>query len=157
MGGFNIDVEEVTNQSLEKLNTFCKTFGLSYLVKSYTCYSKTYGPSIDLLFTNKASSFHLTKATETDVTDQTDQTDQTTRLKSKKFLYRYNKLFDEKTFLFELESKNLTRNSISSNENYEYLSYQLADVVNKHALLKAKVLRGNNPPIINKHLRKEIY
>ena len=105
MGGFNIDVKEVTNQSLEKLNTFCKTFGWSYLVKGYTCYPKTYRPSIDLLFTNKASSFHLTKATETDITDQTDQTDQTTRLKSKKFLYRYYKLFDEKAFLFELESK----------------------------------------------------
>ena len=59
--------------------------------------------------------------------------------------------------MLELESKNLTRNSLSSNENYEYLSYQFADVVNKHAPLKTKVLRGNNAPFINKHLRKEIY
>ena len=58
------------------------------------------------------------------------------RLKSKKFLYRDYKQLDEKTFLLELESKNLTRNSISSNENYQYLSYQFADVVNKYAPLK---------------------
>ena len=58
------------------------------------------------------------------------------RLKSKKFLYRDYKQFGEKTFMLELESKNLTRNSISSNENYQYLSYQFADVVNKYAPLK---------------------
>ena len=82
---------------------------------------------------------------------------QATRLKSKKPLCRDYKRFNEKTFLFELESENLTRNSISSNENYVYLSHQFAGVVNKHAPLKAKVLRGNNAPSIDKHLRKEIY
>ena len=82
---------------------------------------------------------------------------QTTGLKSKKFLYRDHKCFDEKTFLFNLESKSLTRNSISSHENFEYLPYQFANVVNKHAPLKTNVSRGNNAPYINKHLRKEIY
>ena len=51
------------------------------------------------------------------------------------------KRFDEKAFLLELESKNLPRNSVSSNENYEYLSYQLADIVNKHALLNIILTR----------------
>ena len=161
MGDFNIDVNEVTNQSLEKLNTFCETFGLSSLVKDYPCYTKTYKSSIDLILTNKTSSFRLTKATETGISDvhlliSTYMKTQTIRLKSRKFLYRNYKRFNEKTFL-ELESKNLTENSISSNENYEYLSFQFADVVNKHAPLKTKVLRGNNTPFINKHLRKEIY
>ena len=81
---------------------------------------------------------------------------QTTRLKSKKFLYRDYERFDEKTSLLELESKNLTRNSISSNENYEHLPYQFSDVVNKRAPLK-NFLRGNKAPFINKHLRKEMY
>ena len=128
MGEFNIDVKEVTNQRLEKLNTFCQTFGLSNLVKGYTCYSKTHKSSIDLILANKTSSFQLSKATETGISDvnlliSTYMKTQTTSLKSKKFLYRDYKRFDEKTFLLELESKNLTRNSISSNENYEYLSY----------------------------------
>ena len=162
MGEFNIDVKVVTNQSLEKLKTFWKTFGLSNLVKGYTCYSKTHNLSIDLILTNKTFPFHLKKATETGISDvdllsSTYMKTQTTRLKSKKFLYMDYKRFDEKTFLLELESKSLTRNSISSNENYEYLSYQFADVANKHAPLKAKVLRGNNARFINKHLRKEMY
>ena len=131
------------------------------LVEGYTCYSKTHKSSIDLILTNKTYSFQLTKATETGISDahlliSTYMKTQTTRLKSKKFLYRDYKRFDERTFLLELESKSLTRNSISSNENYEYLSYQFADVVNKHAPLKTKVLRGNNAPFINKQLRKEI-
>ena len=147
MGDFNTDVKQVTNRSLEKLNTFCEIFGLSNLVKGYTCYSKTHMSSIDLILTNKTSSFQLTEATETGISDvhlliSTYVKTQTTHLKSKKFLYRDYKCFDEKTFLLELEYKNLTRNSISSNENYEYLSYQFADVVNKHAPLKNKGLTG---------------
>ena len=158
---FNINVKEVTNQSLEKLNTFCETFGLSNLVKGYTCYSKTHKSSIYLILTNKTSSFQLTKATETGISDvhliSTYMKTQVTRLKWKIFLYRDCKRFDEKTFLLELESKNLTRNSISSNENYGYLSYQFADVVNKQVLIKTKALPGNNAPFINKHLRMKIY
>ena len=76
-------------------------------------------------------------------------------VKSKKFLQREYKRFDEKTFYLELEFKNLTWNSIYSNENYKCLSYLSADVVNKHSPLKTKALRGNNAPFINKHLRKK--
>ena len=140
-----LDVKEVTNQSLEKRNTFCKTFGLSNLIKGCTCYSKSHKLSIDLILINKTSSFQLTKATEIGISDvhlliSTYVKTQTTHLKSKKFLYRDYKCFDEKTFLLELEYKNLTRNSISSNENYEYLSYQFAEVVNKTCSFKNKSL-----------------
>ena len=88
IGDFNIDVKEVTNQSLEKLNTFCGTFGLSNLVKAYTCSSKTHKSSRDLILTNKKSSFQLTTATETGISDvnlliSTYMKTQTSRLKSK--------------------------------------------------------------------------
>ena len=144
MGDFNTDVKEVTNQSLEKLNSFYETFGVSNLVKGYTCYSETHRSSIDLILTNKTFLFELTKATETGISDvhlliSTYMKTQTTRLKSKQFQYRDYKRFDEKTFLRESKSKKLTQNSISSNDNYEYLSYQFADVVNKHALLKTSL------------------
>ena len=162
IGDFNIDEKEVTKQSLEKLNTFWETFGLRSLVKGHTCYSKTHKSSIDLIL-NKTSSVQLKKATETGISDvhlliSTNMKMQTTRLKSKKFLYRDYKCFDEKTFLWELDSKNITGNSIYSNENSNSnLFYQFAGVINKHAPLKAKFLRGNNKPFINKHLRREIY
>ena len=112
MGDFNIDVKEVTNQSFEKLITFCETFGLSNLVKGNNCYSKTHKSSVDLILTNKTPSFQLTKATETGISDvylliSTYMKTKTTPLKSKKFLYRDNKRFDERTFLLELESMNV--------------------------------------------------
>ena len=102
IGDFNIDEKEVTKQSLEKLNTFWETFGLRSLVKGHTCYSKTHKSSIDLIL-NKTSSVQLKKATETGISDvhlliSTNMKMQTTRLKSKKFLYRDYKCFDEKTF-----------------------------------------------------------
>ena len=66
------------------------------------------------------SSFQLRKATETGISDvnlliSTCMKTQVTRLKSNKFLYKDYKSFDKKTFLLELESKSLTRNSISLN------------------------------------------
>ena len=104
MGDFNIDVKELTNQSLEKRNTFYETSGLSNLVKGYTCYSETHKSSIDLILTNKTFLFELTKATETGISDvhlliSTYMKTQTTRLKSKQFQYRAYKRFDEKIFL----------------------------------------------------------
>ena len=111
MGDFNIDVKEVTNQSLEKLNTFCEIFSISNMVKRYTCYSETNKSCIDLILTNKTPLFQLTKARETDISGvhlliSTYMKTQTTRLKSKKFLHRVYKCFDERTFLLELETKN---------------------------------------------------
>ena len=107
MGDFNIDVKEVTNQSLEKLDIFCETFGLSNLVKRYTCYSSTHKSSIDLILTNKTSSFQLTKATETGISDvhlliSTYMKTQTTRLKSKKFLYRDCKRLNKKNIFVQI-------------------------------------------------------
>ena len=69
MSDFSIDVKEVTNQSLEKRKTFWAAFGLSNLVKAYTCYSKTHKSAIDLILTKKMSSFQLTKAAETGISD----------------------------------------------------------------------------------------
>ena len=139
MGGINIDVKKVTNQSLEKLNTFCENFGLSNLAKGYTYYSKTQS-SVDLLLTNKISSFQLTKATETGISQvyflvSIYMKTQAARRKSKNFLYGDYKHFDEKTFLLELESKNLIRNSIFSNENYEYLFYKFVQCSLKNKIL----------------------
>ena len=50
-----------------------------------------------------------------------------------------------------------SRRSDDSNENYELLSYQFQFAVNKHASFKTKIFRGNNAPLVNKTLRKEIY
>ena len=41
--------------------------------------------------------------------------------------------------------------------NYNYLICRFLSIVNKHAPLKAKVIRGGNAPFIDKKLKKEIF
>ena len=82
---------------------------------------------------------------------------QTTLLPQKNVMYRDFKNFNEKAFLEDVKLKNLSRKSDDSNKNYEFLLYQFQSVVNKHAPLKTKIVRGNNSPCVNKNLRKEIY
>ena len=82
---------------------------------------------------------------------------QTARLPPEKVMYRDFKNFNEKAFLEDIKLKSLSRKSDDSNENYEFLSYLFQSVVNKHAPLKTKIVRGNNVPFVKKTLRKEIY
>ena len=141
MGDFNIDVRD---PNFDKFSEFCNTFSTSNLMKDYTCFTKTHKSSIDLILTNKEHSFQLTKTTETHASDfhlliSTFMKAQTTHLPPKKVVYRELKNFNKKAFLEDVKRKNFSRKSDDSNENYEFLSYQLQSVVNKHALLKAKL------------------
>ena len=159
MGDFNIDVKDKTNPNFDNFSEFCNTFSLSNVIKDYTCFTKTHKSSIDLILTNKEHSFQLTKTTETGVSDvhlliSTFMKAQITRLPPKRFMYRDFKNFNEKAFLEDVKLKNLFRKSDDPNENYEFLSYQFQPVVNKHAPLKSKIVRGNNAPFVNKTLRK---
>ena len=57
--------------------------------------------------------------------------------------------------------KDLTNNTLFldsdyPNENYNFLTTKFQEAVNKHALLKKKILRGNNAPFIDKEFRKAI-
>ena len=50
---------------------------------------------------------------------------------------------------------NLFRND--PNQNYNLMTYKFLDIVNKHASLKKKFVRGNNAPLMNREFQKEIY
>ena len=77
---------------------------------------------------------------------------QTARLPPEKVMYRDFKNFNEKAFLEDIKLNSLSRKSDDSNENYEFLSYLFQSVVNKHAPLKTKIVRGNNVPFVKKKL-----
>ena len=79
---------------------------------------------------------------------------QTARLPPEKVMYRDFKNFNEKAFLEDIKLKSLSRKSDDSNENYEFLSYLFQSVVNKHAPLKTKIVRGNNVPFVKKIFKK---
>ena len=77
-------------------------------------------------------------------------------LKTRKIYYRNYKNFDKSSFLLDLKSTNLDSPSIDPDENYIFLTNQFLKVVNQHAPLKVKILRGNHALFVGKQPRKEI-
>ena len=159
MGDFKIDGKDKINKiNFDKFSRFCDTCSMSNQIKDYTCFPKTQKSSSDLILTNKEHSLQLTRTTETGVHLLLSifMKSETTRLPTKQVMYRNFKKFNEKSFLDDVKLNNFSRISDDSNKNYKFLSYQFQSVVNKHALLKTKIVRGNNAPSVNKTLRKEI-
>ena len=70
--------------------------------------------------------------------------------------YRNYKNFNQTLFLEDLEKSNFLLNSQNPNDMFEFLLETLLKFVNKHAVLKNLILRGNNLPYINKEIRQSI-
>ena len=78
-------------------------------------------------------------------------------LKPNTIYYRNHKKINEQKFLEDVKNTNFCFNSDDPNDNYELITDLFSKIVNKHAPLKKKFLRGNQAPFINKELRKAIY
>ena len=66
------------------------------------------------------------------------------QLKPKKIYYRNFKDFNEKNFLEEVKNTDFRFNSDNPNENYEVITNVFSNIVEKHAPIKTKFLRGNH-------------
>ena len=78
-------------------------------------------------------------------------------LKPKVLSYRNYKNFDESKFLNNLNKIIITFDNKNPNQNYNALSNRYLEVVNVHAPLKTKIVRGNDAPFVDKQLGKAIY
>ena len=161
MGDFSIDI---TNKGVEldKLDEFCDLFNLTNLITSPTCFTKTHKSTIELILTKKESYFQKTKVTETGLSDfhkliSTFLRSQFCRLKPEKIYYRNFKNFNEENFLEEVKNTDFRLNSDDPNESYELITKVFSNIVEKHAPLKKKFLRGNQAPFMTKEFRKAIY
>ena len=63
-------------------------------------------------------------------------------MKQKIINYRSYQNFNQSAFLKDLENKNLSINSNNVNTDYIKLCDTFSDIVEKHAPMKKKVLRG---------------
>ena len=160
MGDFTINA---TNGGVEfdKLDEFCDLFNLTNLITS-TCFTKTHKSTIDLILTNKESCFHKTKVTETGLSDfhrliSKFLRSQCCRLKPKKIYYRNFKYLNEKNFLQKIKNIDFIFNSDNPNENYELITKVFSNIVEKHAPLKKKFLKGNQALLMTKEFHKTIY
>ena len=51
----------------------------------------------------------------------------------------------------------LSLQSDDHDENYSFLTREFSNIVEKHASLRKKFIRGNHAPFMNKELRRAIY
>ena len=162
IGDFNVDVNKNEAIGHGKLDVFCNTLNLTNLVKSDTCFTNNHKSTIDLSLTKKPRSFQFTSVTETGLSDYhrliaTFMKSYFSRLKPKIIHYRNFKRFDEQKFIDDVKNADFSFETNDPNENYSALTNTFSLIVEKHAPLKKKIVRGNHAPFITKDLRKAIY
>ena len=139
MGGFNIDIFTVTVKA-DKTERLCCLFHLT--------------------LANRPLSFQHAKASETGLGDfhklSTFFKCQYSRLKLKVIHYRNCKNLSVANYL-DLKKSDLSISTDNPNKSYPHLSETIYGIVEKHAALKKKTLRGDDVPFINKIIRKETY
>ena len=131
------------------------------LVKEPTCFQSDAPTSIDVILTNKPNSFMHTKSVVNGLSDyhslvMTMSKTHVSKLKPIQIKYRNFKDFDENAFKLEL-SQHLSQIDFDLDTNdYNTFLDVFQSVTEKHALMKTKVLRGNDAPFISNALRREI-
>ena len=162
MGDINIDFQICTDAGYNKLKQFCDIYNLSNLIKANTCFMNGHQSSIDIILTNRPNLFQHTAIFETGLSDyhkmiSTSLKTHLVRLKPKIITYRCYKNFNHNDFLTDVQNANFICNTENADENYNELSNKFRRIVDKHAPIKRKTLRGNHAPFMNRELRKAIY
>ena len=136
------------------LSEFLTNYDCKNLVKDKTCFKNPeYPRCIDFFITNSIMSFQNTTAVATGLSDfhkmiVTVCKNSFPKSKPKEIIYRNYKNFDTDAFQCELKLK------LQSINNYETFESVFLSVLNKHAPLKKKFVRGNPAPYMTKQLRK---
>ena len=162
MGVFNVDINKDDAIGHYKLDVFCDTLNLTNLVKSETCYPNNHKSAIVIFLTNKPRSYQFTSVTETGLSDYhrlitTLMKSHFSSSKPKIIHYRNFKRFDEQKFIADVKNADFSFETDDPNENYSALTNTFSLIVEKHAPLKKKIVKGNHAPFITKDLRKAIY
>ncbi len=162
MGDINIDWQNRKHQGYDDLKEFCDVFDLDNLVKEATCITSNHSSSIDVILTNRRRYFQHTTVLETGLSDYhsmiaTFMKSCIPRLKPNKIVYRSYKKFSPTEFLSDVKNADLRCNSSDPNITYDHLERKFREIIDKHAPLRTKTVRGNEAPFMNKTLRKAIY
>ena len=161
MGDVDIDTLNKQDTGYNRIVSFCDVFGLSNLVTAKTCFTKNTSSSIDVILTNRPRCFQNTSVFETGMSDYhglviTVMRSHLPRLKPKVIKYRSYKKFDAKNFLSDVKVAKF--DVVDDPEQaYDNLTCTFRKLVDKHAPLKTKVLRGNSAPFMTRELKKGIY
>ena len=162
MGDLNIDTSDKTKDTSCYLSDLCDTFSLKNVITGKTCFKKTTGTSIDILLTNRLRSFLKTGIFETGLSDHHKLIlsffrSCFSRIPPKTIQYRKYKTFKESSFLYELDQELLKGDMYKNNRDmFSTFTETFRRVLDKHAPLKTKRVRGNQSPFMTKELSKAV-
>ena len=159
-GDLNVDMDIPSSDVKGYLSDICDTFNLSNLIKLKTCSKKRDGSSIDVILTTSPRCFHNTSVIETGLSDyhslvMTFLKSHFERIAPKIINYRSYKNFQEGKFIKDLKSITF-ENILNENSPYDTLTDKFEELINQHAPLKMKLVRGNQAPFMNKELCKAL-
>ena len=155
IGDFNIDPQN------KQMLSFMNSQIFHNHVNFKTCFKTTEGSCIDLILSNKKHCLQFTDSLDIGLSDYhrliyTMLRSTFSKAPPKEICYRDYKNFSEEKFLDDLvENFQDDRNSIALND-YNYFEEEFTNILNKHAPLKRKIIRGNKKPHMNKTLKKAI-
>ena len=78
------------------------------------------------------------------------------KLKPIQIQYRNYKSYDENNFLSDLSNSELITSKDDPDKMYNELTMNFIKILDKHAPIKHKIVRGNNADFMNKELQKAI-
>ena len=137
---------------------FCDVYNLENLIDEPTCYKNPNNPSfIDVILTNRKRSFYISTTIETGLSDHNKMiiTVLNGNLNKKEPVllnYRSYKNFDENLYREKLANALLALDY--NNMGYDEFKKVVIRVLNLHAPMKRKYIRGNNAPFMNRTLSK---
>ena len=149
VGDFNTEV-------LDVLSIFLYQHDLENLVKDKTCFKNANNPStINLFFINNSLAFQNTTATFNSLSDchklmLTVLKTTFSKNKQKELSYRDYKKFNFSDFDDDELKTILSRNTVALCYQFDQIFLHVLD---KHTLMKRKLLRANHSSYIFKHLR----
>ena len=156
----HIDEVKTSSDSSNHLSDIKNVFNLTNLVKKPTCFKSQDGTLIDLMLTNRPRSFLKSRNFEIGLSDCHKLVVSILRVSFKKLprkiiTYRDQKRFNQDHFLRDMDS-GLPEGELYRNcdEPYKKLSEIFNDILNHHAPLKQKQVRGNHAPFMTKDLSK---
>ena len=119
---------------------------------------KDHQSSIDVILTNKPKSFQHTTVFESCLSDYHLMISTSLKVKLVCFKIKsHYKKFNQTDFLTDAQKESFNCNEGNGNENYNKLVNTFRKIVDKHAPMKRKTLRGNQGPFMTRELRKAIY
>ena len=161
IGDLKIDINIQNYDIHHFLSDLYDSYDLTNMVKEKTCFMSQQGSSIDIISTNKPKSFFKSYTIETGLSDHHKmiitflRNHNSIKLKPKNIIYRdvKNMDFDK----FEDDIKNIPIDELCRfPDPFEGYTTLFKSILDRHALIKLKIIRGNNKRFINKELSKAL-